>query len=257
MNSDLLQLCDISHYNPIGLNIGSFIDHTILLKYAIKENNYIVCKIILDEIKELTNNLIFSYAVENNNDKIIHLILDYIYDYNILDEKDQFNDTPLNKAAFNGNLNLCKYLVYNNVNILGYKENENLNKKLNSTPLYSATQSNNYQLVKFLLKNGADPNIWSFTGFGNVGELPLHVAILNNNYKIAKLLILYGANPNEELNTYYPKFGVDIKHYSPLYIAINTNKIKFLKLFKYYCNSITHKDYLELRNKFRKLHLLS
>jgi ankyrin repeat protein len=251
MNSILLQFCDLSYYNPIGLNIASFVDNTILLKYAIKENNYKVCKIILDDIKELTNNLIFSYAVENNNDIIIELLLNYIYDNNILDEKDQFNDTPLNKAAFNGNLELCKYLIYNNVDILGYKENENLNKKLNSTPLYSSVQSNNYKLVKFLLKNGANPNIWSFTGFGNIGELPLHIAIENNNYKIAKLLILYNANPKEELYTNYINYSYSVHHYSPLYLAIKKKKIKFIKLFKYYCNSITHNEYLDLRNIFR------
>jgi ankyrin repeat protein len=233
---NITHLCDLTYYNPIGLKIAEYTINTeILLKYAIKENNYIVCKNLLNNIKELKSNLIFSYAVEQNNNTIIQLLLDYIYDYTILDERDEFNNSPLNKAAKNGNLELCKFLVYNDVDILGYQENENINKKLNNTPLYDAVFSNNYKLVEFLLKNGADPNIWSSTGYGNLGSLPLHITIENNNYKMATLLILHNANPKEELVLSYLKYNMTTKNYSPLYLAIKEKKIKFIKLFKYYC----------------------
>jgi ankyrin repeat protein len=249
---NLIQLCDLTFFNPIGLKIAEYTtNNETLLKYAIQENNYIVCKNLLNNIKQLNSNLVFSYAVEKNNDTIIQLLLDYIYDYTILDERDEFNNSPLNKAAKNGNLELCKFLVYNDVDILGYQENENLKKKLNCTPLYNAVCSNNYKLVKFLLQNGADPNIWSSTGYGNIGYLPLHATIENNNYKIAKLLILYGANPIEDFILYYLKYDISIKHTSPLFLAIEEKKIKFIKLFKYHCNAITHEHYLELKHKFK------
>jgi ankyrin repeat protein len=252
LNTKLTELCNLSYFNPIGLKIAEYTtETTTLLEYGIQENNYIICKYLLTYIKQLTNNLVFSYAVKKNNDVIIDLLLDHIYDYDILDERDEFNNSPLNKAARNGNLSLCKFLVYNNVDILGYQENENLDKKLNNTPLYDAVNSNNYKLVKFLLKNGADPNIWSLTGYGNIGVLPLHAAIENNNYKIAKLLILYGANPIEDFILYYLKYNISIKHTSPLFLAIEEKKIKFIKLFKYHCNAITHEHYLELKHKFK------
>lgn len=247
---NIFNLCDLSYFNPVGLKIAEFtLDNKTLLKYAIDVNNYKVCKNILTNIKKLSNNLIFSYIVEKNNNTLIQLFLNYIYDYKILDERDKFNNSPLNKAAKNGNLILCKYLVYNNVDILGDQGNNNI--KLNHTPLYDAVYSNNYNLVKFLLKNGAEPNIWSSTGYGNIGSLPLHIAIENNNYKIAKLLILYGANPKEDSIIYYSKYNITFKQNSPLYFAIKEKKIKFIKLFKYYCNSITYDYYLELKERFK------
>ncbi len=252
LNKNLTELCNLNYYNPIGLKIAEFTtETTTLLEYGIQENNYIICKYLLTYIKQLSDNLVFSYAVEKNNDGIIDLLLDHIYDANILDERDEFDNSPLNKAAKNGNLSLCKFLVYNNVDILGYTENENLDKKLNNTPLYDAVISNNYKLVKFLLKNGADPNIWSSTGYGNIGHLPLHASIENNNYQIAKLLILYGADPTEEFISYNVKYSFAIDHISPLQLAIDEKKIKFLKLFKYYCNSITHEEYLKIRQETR------
>ncbi len=252
INKDLKELCNLSYFNPIGLKIAEYTtENKILLEYGIQENNYIFCKNLLINLKKLDYSLIFSLAVEKNNNAIIQLIIDYIYDWNILDERDQFNNSPLNKAARNGNLSLCKFLVYNNVDISGYKENENLNKKLNNTPLYDAVKSNNYKLVKFLLKNGADPNIWSSTGYGNIGLLPLHASIENNNYQIAKILILYGAIPTEEFISYNLKYSIAIDHISPLQLAINEQKIKFLKLFKNYCNSITHEEYLKIRKETR------
>jgi ankyrin repeat protein len=250
INKDLKELCNLSYFNPIGLKIAEYTtENKILLEYGIQENNYIFCKNLLTYLKKLDYSLLFSLAVEKNNDAIIQLLIDYIYDWNMLDERDQFNNSPLNKAARNGNLSLCKFLVYNNVDILGYKEYENLEKKLNSTPLLNAVISRNYKLIKFLLKNGANPNIWSYTGYGNYGDLPLHIAIKNNDFKIAKLLILYGADPNESF-LYKCKYS-SITYISPLELAKQLNKIKILKLFKYYNNAISHKEYLEIRNIIR------
>ena len=254
------KLCDLSYFNPIGLKIANYVtDIKILLKIAIKEQNYKVCKTLLNNIKELKYPLIFSYAIEQNNNKIIKLLLDYIYDNNILDEKDDFNDTPLNKAAWNGNLELCKFLVYNNVNIQGYNNipDKYGNTNKNSTPLYCAVKSNNYKLVKFLLKVGVNPNLWSNTGFDSQGYLPLHAAIKNNNYKIIKLLLSYDADPLYNIITIYNNPMDDIhcepiKHLSPLYKAIYKQKIKFIKLFKYYCNAIPHTDYLILKKEFEE-----
>lgn len=248
--NDLKKICNLKEFNPIGIIIANYVvdnKYDIILKYAIEDNNYNLCKLLLNDLEELNYPLIFSYTVEKNNNKIIQLMLDYIYDLDILDEYDSFVNTPLNKAAFNGNLELCRFLINNNVHIQGLDEEEII--KLNSTPLLNAVQSKNYKLIKYLLKIGADPNIWSYTSHGNYGDLPLHIAIENNDYKIAKLLILYGADPTESF-IYSCKYGIT-NHISPLELAKRQNKIKILKLFKYYNRVITHKEYLEIRNNYR------
>ena len=257
------KICDLSYYNPIGIIISEYlIDLKIILKDAIYHNNYNVCKTLLNYFKELTesNSDIFLYAVQQNNDKIIKLILNYInYEKNniILDYKNSYNDTPLNFAALNGNLELCKFLIYHNVNIQGYNEIEDKygNININSTPLYCAVNSNNYKLVKYLLKCGADPNRWSNIGFNYKGYLPLHTAIKNNNYKIAKLLILYDANPYINEVTWYsnPIYDIcceTIHHNSPLFLAIKKEKIKFLKLFKHYYDVISKEELIKLKTEF-------
>jgi hypothetical protein len=74
------EICDLNYVTDIK----------ILLKIAIRVQNYKVCKTLLDNIKELKYPLIFSDAVQQNND-------------NILDERNEFNDTPLNIAIWNEN----------------------------------------------------------------------------------------------------------------------------------------------------------
>jgi ankyrin repeat protein len=245
---NLKELCNLNYFNPIGLKIAKFsMDIEVLLKDAIELDNYDVCKTLLEYKKELKYPLIFSLAIEKNNKKIINLILDYINDISILNELDQYNETPLNKACRNGNLELCKFLLYYNVNINGYYTiNENLDKKINDTPLYCAVKSNNTKLVKFLLVNGADPNIWSATGYGLIGSLPLHAAIENNNYKIIKLLLMYNADPKEGYTTTC-KYGI-VEHNSPLILVINQKKKKILKIFKNYSDYLTKNEYLHYKN---------
>lgn len=250
LNNDLKKMCNLKEFNPIGIIIANYVvdnKYDIILKYAIKDNNYNLCKLLLHDLTELNYPLIFSYAVEKNNNKIIQLLLDYIYNYDIFNEQDPIGNMPLNNAALNGNLELCRFLINNNIYINGLDINEK--KKLNSTPLLDAVKSRNYKLIKFLLNNKANPNIWSYTGYGNYGDLPLHIAIENNDYKIAKLLILYGADPTESFILSY-KYG-DINHISPLELAKRQNKIKILKLFKSYNRALTHQEYLEIRNNYR------
>lgn len=251
LNTNLKGLCNLNEFNPIAIIIANYIidnNYNIILKYAIKDNNYNLCKMLLNNLEELNYPLIFSYAIEMNNNKIIQLLLDYIYNYDIFNEQDPIGNMPLNQAALNGNLELCRFLIKNNIYINGLDIDEK--RKLNSTPLLDAVISRNYKLIKFLLNNGADPNIWSYTGYGNYGDLPLHIAIKNNDYKIAKLLILYGADPTESF-ILSCKYGT-INNISPLKVAKINNKIKFLKLFKYYNRVLTHKEYLEIRDQYRK-----
>ena len=71
---------------------------------------------------------------------------------------------------------------------------------------------------------------------------------------MAKLLVLNGANPNLSFLSSYSNHNYDIydepvKHYSPLHYAIRDYKIKFIKLFKHCCQSITNEEHLELKKE--------
>lgn len=273
LSFNLKETCNLKYYNPIGINILKYLySSEIILFTTIKNNNYNLTKLLLTSIEYIeiikNNELkILYYAIDTKNNKLIYLILNYINKNTIY----MYGNGILCNVAYNGNLELCKYLIFTyDLNFQGcedyydYSENDEYydyfeedyfeDIRYYTTPLYCAVESNNYKLVKFLLKLGANPNIWSETASFCSGKLPLHAAIKSNNYKIAKLLVLYGANPNKTFISIYDDSKDDIccepiKHSSPLNSAILKYKTKFIKLFKHYCNSITDEEYLELKKE--------
>lgn len=231
-------LCDLKYYNSIGLHIANYVidnNKHLILHYAIDDNNIPLCTYLLNDKQIISYPLIFSYVIKKNNNKLIKVFINYIKSYasnQMFNEIDIFQETPLSYATYNNNYELSKILIYNNANINGLKIQ--YKKKINNTPLYNA-----------------DPNIWSHTGYGNIGELPLHSAINNNNYKICKLLIIYGADPLLELHISC-KYG-STSHSSPLQLVLNniSKKFKFLKLFQYYHNVLNIDEYLNIKkNRF-------
>lgn len=66
-----------------------------------------------------------------------------------------------------------------------------------SKQLYMATINDDFEQAKSLLEQGADPNIFKLSKYGNgFRATPLHEAIENSYIKIANLLLSHGANPN-------------------------------------------------------------
>jgi len=256
------EICNLNYFNPIGLKIFEYV---YSIEEIIKTNNYSLTKLLFEskfgepgEIFIYFDNIyILLEAINTNNNNIIYLILSY-YDLHTIYEN---MDNILCYLIRNNNFDGCKTILsYYNVtfkddgelNDDDYNFNYQINR--NYTPLYCAVKSGNFKFVKLLLKLGADPNIWSNTAGDNIGKLPLHAAIKTNNYKIAKLLVLNGANPNKSFISIYDNLYDDIccepiTHYSPLNYAIRYYKIKFIKLFKHYSQSITNEEYLELKKE--------
>jgi hypothetical protein len=220
------------------------------------------------------NNILYTTFEKNNTDLIL-LLLDYITNIDILNEPLNKNSkgamTPLCIASYNGNLIVCEYLIECfNCSIEGYETDveewdydgeeliDSWYGNIGATPLVNAVYSGNYKLVKYLLKNDANVNNWSFnTPCTQYKEIsPLCMAVMRNHYKIAKLLVMSGANPDEIFTkAIYHEFYTEHKNsVSAIQLVLDDlkNKMRFLKLFKMYTKSITHKQYIFIRNKFRE-----
>lgn len=236
------KICDISYFNPIAIKIANFIDDNnknTILKYAIKDNNFKLCKYLLHDLKleinfSLKIDYIF-YAIKKNNTKIIQLFLKYI-NINNINLTNKNDETILCIAIRNNNSFIAKKLINMGADVNGMdNEFRPIHKKTNYTPLCLSVINNNYKLTKFLLYNGANPNIWS-DGFAfNDSYLPLHKAIEKNNLKLVKLLFKFNAL-SETQDVYYGHYG-NIINDSPLQLAIKLNKTnlkKIIKLFFHY-----------------------
>jgi len=264
---NIKELCNLKYFNPLGIKIFKYV---YSVEEIIKTNNYPLCKLVFtstfgepgkiyihfDDIDMLLD------AINSNNNDLIYLVLSYYNLYIIYENMDDI----LCCLIRNGNFKVCKTIL-SNYNVT-FKDDGELRDyddedyyhylkyqtKRDYTPLYCAVKSGNFKFVKLLLKLGANPNIWSNIDEDNQGKLPLHAAIKTNNYKMAKLLVLNGANPNLSFVSSYSNYDYDIydefvKHYSPLHYAIRDYKIKFIKLFKHYCKSITYDEYFELKKE--------
>ncbi len=241
------EICNLKDFNPIGIKILKYV---YSLEEIIKTNNYNLSKLVFKSTFGEPGKISIRFndidmlldAINSNNNDLIYLVLSY---YNLHIIYENINDI-LCCLIRNSNFKVCKTILYN-YNIT-FKDNRDLD--YNYTPLYCAVKSGNFKFVKLLLNLGADPNVWSNIEGYPQGKLPLHAAIKTNNYKIAKLLVLNGADPNLSENIIdYDIYNEPIIHNSPLHYGIRDYKIKFIKLFKHYCKSITNDEYLELKKE--------
>ena len=110
-----------------------------------------------------------------------------------MEPRDNFEDTPLHRAAHNQDLEMVQVL-------LDYGVVVDSPNKYGFTPLYYATLNghrtstldghrNTASIVRLLIERGADPNPRSFGG-----HTPLHRASLYGRIEIARILIEHGAN---------------------------------------------------------------
>lgn len=279
---EILNLCNLSYINPIGASIGNYIidsnDFT-LFETSIRTCHYLACYNLLNDIKSSNKPFYIKYkhllilAFSSDNEQIINLILksnihhSKIIDNPLIDSKymDKYKITaymrPLSISAMNGNINLCKILINKyRCSINGKYKNGTQHLSRGFTPLISAVYSGNHKLVKFLLKQGANPNIWTF-GFSMYMKksnrrcpiTALHIAIEQKEYKIIKLLLSYGANAMLEYTVSTPELGVTATYMSAfeLLLKIINTRIKYLKLFKIMTNCINHEQYISIRNMIR------
>ena len=115
-----------------------------------------------------------------------------------VNQRDQYNRIALHPAAYNGNYEICKYLIDKGADIN--------TMSLVGTPLHRACFKNNIEVVKLLLDNNVDLTVQNTTG------TVMHTVGLTGGAEIAKLLIKKGADINALNNN-----GI-----SPLYYAISS-----------------------------------
>eukprot|EP00057_Strongylocentrotus_purpuratus_P004871 XP_003729663.1 PREDICTED: ankyrin repeat, PH and SEC7 domain containing protein secG-like [Strongylocentrotus purpuratus] len=126
------------------------------------------------------------------------------------------DDTPLNKAAFKGNLDLVQYLISQGAEVIK-SGNDGL------TPLHYASITGYIDVVKYLIRQGAEVDqgehdVRYLISHGaevnkgdNNGMAPLHCASINNRLDIVKYLISQGAQIDQHNDK-----GVTALHYAKL-----------------------------------------
>ncbi len=97
--------------------------------------------------------------------------------------RDREGNTPLSRAAREGQLAIVKLLLDRRANI----EQRNL---AGSTPLFLAAEANRTRTVRLLIENGADPNTR-----GRSGVSVLSAASYHGNERTVELLLARGADP--------------------------------------------------------------
>ena len=159
------QGCDPSGNAP--LNVAAFGGSLDILKYLIEEKKCSPqCKSLLHYACIKDSNLAaVKYLVEKGCD---------------LFGKDEQENTPLNVAAFNGSLEILKYLVEERKCI------PMCPGRWGRLPLHNACeQVGNLAIVKYLVeKHGCDPN-----GKDNEGNSPLNIAAFSGCFDILRYLI--------------------------------------------------------------------
>ncbi|XP_065556638.1 tonsoku-like protein [Artemia franciscana] len=106
-----------------------------------------------------------------------------------MSKKDERGETPLHKAAREGNIKKVKTLVMAGADINAYDNG-------GWTPLHEAALGGNIEVVDYLLKHGADMSKTGVEVFKYVteGMSPLHDAALEGHIDVMKLMIKKGAN---------------------------------------------------------------
>jgi len=167
-------------------------------------------------------NSLLHLVAETDNVDALKILIDNGIDVN---QKNDFQGTPLGEAANSNAINAMNYLIehgaeinpkpltdsknscssnqntpihsaafrsINAVKLLAEKgANINAQDPDGNTPLRNAIWGDSLNIVAYLLDKGADPNISN-----NEGSTPLHLAVSLGNVEIVQALIKKGANPN-------------------------------------------------------------
>ncbi|XP_077297006.1 uncharacterized protein LOC143918811 [Arctopsyche grandis] len=140
------------------------------------------------------------------NDTPIHLLASHRNDtiaiakilqhVKCIDSKDRFNDTILNKASINGNLNVVKFLTDHNANV----SSKNL---ANVTPLHSAAMNGHVEIVKILISK--DKTLTSKQSILNMS--PIDLAVYNGHSEIVEILIQQFHSGKDEALRWHARFN--------------------------------------------------
>ncbi len=158
---------------------------------AIERNN-------IREVKELINHGVSIDARNNKRQTPLHSaafngkleVVKYLMEekhvgFNV---KDKDGRTPLHLAATNGQLEIVKYLVEKGGDV-------NVKDNYGGTLLQSAVYNGKLEVVKYLVGKGANVNLKD-----NIGKTPLHLAAINGLLQVVKYLVENGADVNKKDN---------------------------------------------------------
>ena len=124
--------------------------------------------------------------------------------------RDRNNQTPLHRAAQNGNLQAVKLLVQYGADVNA--------SDLIRTPLHYAIMGKHAEMVSFLVDHGVDVN----APFCTVRPYsPWNVAIRWGNPEILRTIVRAGADIKRQ----------DVHGGWPLHLAVSTGNIEFVKVF--------------------------
>ena len=99
-----------------------------------------------------------------------------------LEDRDEFNRTPLHWAAMMGHIDVVKFLCVNGAD-------KGAQCQANSTPLHKAAAYDHLDVVQYLCDRGADVEV------SNNEELtPLHLATMNGHFRVLQCLYEHGAD---------------------------------------------------------------
>jgi len=199
-----------------------------LIEWAISRGHYHVISLLIEhgmEIADANNResslqqIIHDWTDNENDSRSLKLIIEAGTDINALDENRQ---TPLHRAAANGNFIAVKLLIENGAvvdakdkdggtpiffNIVGKTSREVISLLINngadansmddeeSNPLHFLNRVNDLETISLLIENGAD------AAAANVhGITPLHIACGHKHFwshlELVALLIKHGADVN-------------------------------------------------------------
>ncbi len=186
-------------YFPAKTKNYRLLPFTSLLVFAAQNDNFELCKLILNNTVPTQEDveLALAFAI-NNNGKVIHMLVEY--GANIK------NVESLVKKAFNINLEE----LINNTRI-----------EINYRSLLEAIHADNLQLVKYLFLNGAAIN----KRYNN-DWTPLIYACIGNHEKVVELLLLH---PDIEINAETNKRLTALRMAS---VSGRTNIVNILENYK-------------------------
>jgi ankyrin repeat protein len=135
-------------------------------------------KLLTDEM-QIETHIVARYTSRSRIRRLLRLGAD-------VDAKDSGGETPLTRAAWKGDMDICKILIENGANL------EAKDAYWGDTALMLAARNGNQYLVKYLVSRGADVNARN-----NNGETPLVLAVggsTTKEWKTVRVLLQSGAN---------------------------------------------------------------